>query len=167
MNTQRDKNIKQSYGPVSYEGRLAQHQQKTYANSVYQPHDTIFLNQYQNHLYHRALFGLSVYTQDEIKNMHSKKRKRIIKVSKRTQQVLNTWKQEIIIAMTNRFFSEVFPNTEITKALLSESTADPSVKCNLSFKLLKINKPAIIQKLLCEGILPENFYTLKTEPSCK
>lgn len=167
MNIKRDKTNIESYSPVSYEGRLAEHQQKTYANSEYQPHDISFLNQYQNHLYHRAIFGLSIYTQDEIKNMHSKKRKRIIKVSKRTQSVLNTWKQEIIIAMTNKFFSDIFPDTDITKALLSDSSTDPSVKCNLSFKLLKINKPTIIQKLLCEGILPENFHTLKTEPLCK
>ena len=162
MNTQRDKTHKQSYGPVSYAGRLAEHQQKTYANSEYQSHDVLFLNQYQNHLYHRAIFGLSIYSQDEIKNMHSKKRKRIIKVSKRTQSILNLWKQEIIIAMTNKFFSEIFPGMAITNALLSDSTVDPSVRCNLSFKLLKIKKPAIIQKLLCEGILPENFYELKT-----
>lgn len=167
MNRKMDKTNKQSYSPVSYTGRLAEYQQKGHANSAYQPHDFIFLNHYQNHLYHRALFGLSIYTQDEIKNMHSEKRKRIIKVSKRTQQVLNTWKQEIIIAITNKFFSDTFPDTEITRALLSDTSTDPSLKCNLSFKLLNINKPNIIQKLLCEGILPENFYTLKTELSCK
>lgn len=167
MNTQKENATTKSYGPVSYEGKLSHHQQTTYANSAYQPHDVIFLTKYQNHLYQRALFGLSVFTQEEIKTMHHKKRKRIMKVHKRTKQLINSWKQELVIAMSNKLFTDIFPKSEFTKELLSDSEIDPTISCKISFKTLKIEKVAVIQKLLCEGILPENFYTLKMEPSCK
>lgn len=165
MNKHEQKVHSRTYSPVEYTGKLSRHQQEGFANSKYQPHDGIFLNKYQNHLYHRALFGLSVFTQEEIKVMNAAKRKRIIKVHKRTQQVLNTWKQEIVIALSNKFFTDLFPKSDFTRELLSDSLVDPKIKCNLSFKVLKIDKPAVIQKLLCEGVLPKNFHTLNMEPS--
>jgi len=99
--------------------------------------------------------------------MKKEKRKRIVKVHKRTQKTLNVWKQEIIVALSNKLFTDIFPKSPFTKELLADCETDPIFKCHMSFKDLRINKPAIIQKLLCEGILPKDFYKLNTNTQCK
>ena len=43
-------------------------------------------NSYQNFLYKRALFGLSVYQKDELEKMHWDKKRRIEKVHQRAQK---------------------------------------------------------------------------------
>ena len=90
-----------------------------------------------------------------------------MKVHKRTQRILNEWKQQTVITLTNKFFMDIFPKSDFTRELLADSVTDPTIRCNLSFKTLKINKSAVIQKLLCEGILPKNFHTLNLKPLCK
>lgn len=126
------------------------------------------LNSYQNFLYNRVMFGLSVYSQDEIENMHWEKRKRIVKVQKRTREVLNVWKQQIANVMTMRFFERVFPKTEFTAHFIETvNDIDPTFKGTLDLKLLGITKKDIVNKLITEGILPNNFYQLKSETSCR
>lgn len=117
-------------------------------------------SQIQNFLYKRAIIGLNVYTQKEIQEMHWQKRKRVKKVHKRAQRVLNTWKQEITINITNLLFSSVFPKTSITKTLLEESEVDCDFKNTLGFKELGITKDMVIEKFVDEGILPSDFYNL-------
>lgn len=126
------------------------------------------LNNYQNFLYNRVMFGLSVYTQDEIANMHWEKRKRIVKVQKRAKEVLNVWKQQLVNAMTANFFTKMFPKTEFTKYFVSTvKDADPKLNNTLDFKLLGVTKKDIVNKLISEGVLPSNFYQLKPETPCK
>lgn len=116
--------------------------------------------EYQNFLYKRALFGLKMYTQDEIKAMHWQKRDRIKKVHKRTQDVLNLWKQQIMIEKTNKLFEIFFPDSPITSALLTYSDVDPAFRNMLDFKTLGITKEDIVNKLCQENILPHNFAEL-------
>jgi hypothetical protein len=126
------------------------------------------LNNHQNMLYNRALFGLALYTQEEIQEMHWEKRKRIIKVHKRAQSVLNIWKQEITNKITTAFFSAIFPKTEF--AIHFEQTADETdneFKNKIEFKDLGITKAQIILKLIEAAILPPNFYELKPLTTCK
>jgi hypothetical protein len=126
------------------------------------------LNNYQNFLYNRVMFGLSVYTQDEISNMHWEKRKRIVKVQKRAKEVLNVWKQQLVNMMTANFFTKMFPKTEFTKYFVSNiDNTDPKLNCIVDFKALGITKKEIVTKLISEGILPSNFYQLKSETPCK
>jgi hypothetical protein len=122
-------------------------------------------NNYQNFLYNRALFGLSVYSQEDIKQMHWDKRKRIIKVHKRAQQTLNLWKQEINNLRISKLFNTLFPRSTITP-LMTEDYVDPSYVCKMTFKDLGITKDYITQKLILEGILPKDFYELKAEQLC-
>lgn len=125
------------------------------------------LSDYQNFLYNRALFGLSVYSQEEIKDMRWDKRKRIIKVHKRAQSILNVWKQQIVNACSNAFFEAIFPGTPITQELLEMAKEiDESYVNKMSFKTLRISKAQVISKLVAEGVLPPDFHNLKTENTC-
>jgi aryl-alcohol dehydrogenase-like predicted oxidoreductase len=147
--------------PLEYNGSLGKQQLE--GTSKYQRIELEELSEYQNHLYHRALFGLSIFSQEEIKKMNKEKRKRIIKVHKKTQKVLNIWKQEVVLALSNNFFMTIFPDSPMTKTLLDvHSETDPTYKCTLSFKTLKMNKSSIIERLITEGILPHNFNNLNT-----
>lgn len=128
--------------------------------------DLSLLSEYQNFLYKRAMFGLSVYQKEEIKEMRADKRKRIQKVHRRTQTVLNTWKQEIIINRTNVVFRKLFPKSSITHSLHQNfSEADPKYVNNMTFKSLRITKDQIVRKLIEEKILPINFFDLKSQSS--
>ena len=99
-----------SYQKVVYEGRLGTYQKygNTYrkTNIAYERDK---FNGYQNFLYKRALFGLAVYTQEELEKMHTDKKKRIQKVHSRAQHILNLWKQELA-------------NQWVTALLLNHST---------------------------------------------
>jgi hypothetical protein len=117
--------------------------------------------EYQNFLYKRALFGLKMYTQEEIKTMHWQKRKRILKVHKRTQSVINIWKQEITNHYTNCFFQQIFPKSPIALDIIKESHTDKHFKSSVSFKDLSIKKNDVIKKLHQEGVLPKDFFELK------
>lgn len=138
----------------------------SFKGKQYQRFDHDSLNNYQNFLYHRALFGLSIYTQQEIVSMHKEKRKRIVKIHKTTQRFLNLWKQEILIDKTNKLFEKLFPKNPIAKKILDESCPEPTFKCNLSFESLGITKQQIVEKLLSEKILPKDFHNLK-QAICK
>jgi hypothetical protein len=129
-------------------------------------HDS--LNSYQNFLYNRALFGLAVYSQEEIKLMRWDKRKRIIKVHQRAQTVLNVWKQQIVNVWSTQLFKVLFPNTTITKEIIATTDdTDPKYVNKMSFSSLRITKMQVISKLVAEGILPPDFYELKSESVCK
>ena len=54
------------------------------------------LNPHQHFLFKRILHGLKMYTKDEIDKMHWDKKRRIIKVWKRAQDVINKWKQLVL-----------------------------------------------------------------------
>lgn len=155
-------------GKADYKGRLNDYQTEGTLNrgKRYQQIE-YHLNSRQNFLYYRALFGLSVYTQLEIKEMRKDQRKRIKKVHKRTQLVLNVWKQELINQLTNNFFIKYFPKSPVTKSFVESTTVDPTFKCSINLETLKINKKQVVDKLINEGILPHNFYKLKPDLSCK
>jgi len=172
MISKKFKLVQESPPGVMYKGMLGEqqiygssHHGKRYGTVVH----TMF-NNYQNFLYNRALFGLSVYSQDDIKEMHWDKRKRIVKVHKRAQQTLNLWKQEInnhrIVNLFKKLFPEISITSPITQSLLGPEP-DPEIVCKLSFKDLRITKEAITQKLMLDGILPRNFYELKAEQLCQ
>ena len=147
---------------TNYEGKL-----KTYQlygqKKKYQQYEKDFLTNYQNFLYHRALFGISIYSQEEIRIMNKIKRKKIIKNHKRAQYILNKWKQEILISKTNNLFKSIFPKSPVTAELVNNDQPQEKFKCYLSFKALDISKEMIVDKLIEEGILAKNFYNLKQQ----
>lgn len=125
--------------------------------------------QHQDFLYNRALFGLSIYKLDEVVIMSVEKKKRIMRLHKKTQKIINLWKQEIVNMLANKVFTDLFPDMEITKCLVMYygTVGDPEHINNMSFKMLKISKEQIINKLIENKILPKNFnqLTLKENAS--
>ena len=148
-----------------YSGKLSDYQLKgnTHNEKKYNLMTPSQLNNYQIFLYNRALFGLSVYSPEEIKGMNWEKRKRIEKKHRKTRTTLNIWKQQIINKFSTGFFKQLFPDMEITK-YLEQTTHDVDVNyvSNMSFKTLGVTKKDIVKKLIIEDILPSNFYELKT-----
>jgi len=126
-------------------------------------------NSYQNFLYNRALFGLSIYSQDEVSKMSIEKKKRINKSYKKCQVVVNLLKQEVTNQMANDFFVRIFPGMEITNSLVNYfgTEGHPDHVNNMSFKMLKMNKTLIITRLIEKKILPKNFNQLIPTESCK
>ena len=145
---------------VVYQGKLADYQ--VYGQK-FQTFEKDQFNSYQNFLYKRVLFGLSVYEPDELKIMHQDKKNRINRVHRRAQSVLNIWKQQIINNITNAFFKVNFSNSNLIKDLITNygNSTDEKFINTIDFKTLGIYKKDIIDKLIIEKILPHNFYELK------
>jgi hypothetical protein len=116
---------------------------------------TTSLTPHQKQLYERLLFGLSVYTPEELYAMNSAKKTRIVKAHRKAQQILNLFKQETMNERLKAFLPEKMYNEIVTGI-----ETDPSFKCTLSFKELGIGKSMIIQKLLEVKLLPSNFASL-------
>jgi hypothetical protein len=135
------------------------------AGKTYMQYETDKYSQYQNYLYKRALYGLDALSQEELATMCSKKRQRIINVYRRSQVVLNKFKQQVTIQYSNFIFKTLFPNAPITDFLLSDTQTDDKVKNTLTFKDLGISKDQIIAIFIAEGVLPKNFLSLTTDPN--
>lgn len=122
-------------------------------------------NIYQNFLYNRALYGLTVFSKEELAVMHWGKKKRITKVHLRTKKVLNIWKQEIVNGIFERFFKPKFTDskTECGREFIElySNETDPELENRISFSILGLGKKDIISKLIQQDILPKNFYELK------
>lgn len=165
QNIKKLNNRKQKF---TYVGSLEEFQLygSNFKGKAYSRYERDPYNKYQNFLYKRAMFGLKMYTPEEIKDMHWQKKKRIKKVHKRTQNILNIWKQQIVIAKTNTLFQFMFPKSILAQKLIElGSETDSEYKNNLSFKELKISKEDIVFKLQGEGILPHDFLKLKGDES--
>ena len=157
--------IKNRTGKFEYKGKLEEFQQRGVSNEGqrYMEYEIDPFNQYQNFLYKRALFGLKIYTPEELQMMKKEKRARINKIQRKTQKVLNVYKQEVVNKLTNNIFQRYFPNSPITKALMGEFNFTDSEYVNtLDFKVLGITKEHIVNRLIHEKILPKNFYDLKS-----
>jgi hypothetical protein len=135
------------------------------AGKTYMQYETDKYSQYQNYLYKRALYGLNALSQEELATMCSKKRQRIINVYRRSQVVLNKFKQQVTIQYSNFIFKTLFPNAPITDFLLSDTQTDDKVKNTLTFKDLNISKDQIISIFIAEGVLPKNFLSLTHDPN--
>lgn len=150
-----------SYQKVIYSGKLGEYQTspKRFQNIVYEQDP---FNNYQNFLYKRALFGLSIYTQEELLKMHTAKKKRIQSVHERAQKILNAWKQKLSHEITSKFLAQVFHHSKLVKDYVEKfaEETDSDYISRVDFKSLGISKKNIIDKLIEERILPHNFYQL-------
>ena len=148
---------------IEYTGKLAKYQ--LYAENTYMEYAQDAYSSYQNYLYKRALYGLSAFTQQELAQMCSEKKKRIANVYVKGQRAINRLKQEVTIKYSNLVFKTLFPNSPITAYLLKDNATDQSFKNTLTFKDLNISKEDIITIFIAEGILPKNFYSITTDPN--
>jgi hypothetical protein len=143
---------------LEYKGKLEVYQ--LYRGNTYTEYEKDNYNGYQNHLYKRALYGLSAFTQDEIATMCSKKKQRVNKVYMKGQNVINLYKQKVTNAYSNFIFKTLFPESPITQFFIEATETDVDYKNTLTFKDLGITKDQIVGVFITEGILPKNFYEL-------
>jgi len=146
---------------------------QTQGNSQYMKHGAISFTEKQNELYSRLLKGLKYYSKEELYAMNSNKKNRIKKSHKKAQDLLNVWKQELMILLSNSIFEqydlkesrtivkEDEPN-ECIKLKLSDifGDTDPNFKCTLTFKELGLNKEIIANKFVENRLLPADFISL-------
>jgi hypothetical protein len=106
------------------------------------------------------MFGITMYTEAELVEMSEAKKQRVIKAHRRTQFILNSWKQEMMIKFSNSLLGHFFKDHPFLSPFWENTETDPKFVCTLSFKDLGINKKDIIDKLIDCGILPINFYQI-------
>lgn len=147
---------------LDYKGVLSNYQLFADSSKGYVEYEQDVFNSYQNFLYKRALFGLSVYSPEELSAMHKDKKKRIIKVHLHAQKVLNLWKQELVNGFVNRIFQSLFHHSNLAKDIVDKfgNDVDDSYISKVDFKSIGIDKQQIVSKLIQEKILPKNFYEL-------
>lgn len=150
---------------TNYSGILGKRQIEgnSYNGKKYQIMIHHSLNNYQTFLVNRALFGLKVYSEEEIIAMDWKVKKKIIYKQKRAHKSINILKQEVINLFTNSFFKKFFPKAVVTQQLEKIVDTDETYNCNLKFKSLGITPLQIVDRLISEKILPPNFYQLNLD----
>ncbi len=118
-------------------------------------------NPYQNFLYKRALYGLTIYTDDEIKVMRLNKRWKIEDRSRRAQDSISLYKQTAMNRIINRTFKKLFPNVKLVNKFV-KYTPEPDLAfiCKLSFTDLGITKRMVVGILIEQNVLPHNFFEL-------
>jgi hypothetical protein len=146
---------------LEYKGKMESYQ--LYKGNTYMEYEKDNYNNYQNHLYKRALYGLSAFTQAELATMCSKKKQRVSKVYMKGQNIINLYKQKITNAYSNFIFKTLFPESPLTQFLMETDETDVEYKNTLSFKELGISKDQIVSIFVAEGILPKNFHSLQRD----
>jgi hypothetical protein len=150
---------------TEYAGKLFTYQQEGEPRKRYWQYERDKYTPYQNLLYKQTLFGLSVYSQQEIGEMAPQDINAIKKLHRRVQVTMNIWKQQITNKLCNHLFRTFFPKSPLSLDMRSKFTiTDPRYQNTLSFKTLRISKDQIVDKLVKEKLLPENFHELKKKP---
>lgn len=119
------------------------------------------LNPHQHFLFKRVLHGLKLYKREEIDKMHWDKKRRIIKVWKRSQNVINKWKQWLCHKKANAIFA-IFESSKDAQALIKVPFEYmPDYKNKMSLKDCGIEYEHLIVKFIDEGLLPRNYFEIK------
>jgi len=122
------------------------------------------LNPQQHFLFKRVLHGLNVYSKEEIAAMHPQKKKRISKVWRKGQTILNEWKQIISNKKLNKFLYVTFGDkSPFIKELMNVPVTDidPNHINTSSLKDLGITYEDVILRFMHLGLLPKNFLLIK------
>ncbi len=119
------------------------------------------LSQHQHFLFKRVLHGLNVYTPVELEAMHWDKKRRIKRVWRRAQNVINTWKQVICNKRSNEIF-KIFDHSPLAKMFLETDVneVDPKFMNTMKLKDLDITYEDLAIKFIAEGLLPKNYFVL-------
>lgn len=126
------------------------------------------LNTSQEFLYYRALYGLDMYTPEEIKDMKREKRRKIQRAQRKAREIIEMWKQDMLNTITNDLFSRLFPNSQFTRELLETSTTlDANFQSNLSLRSIGVTDVELASLLVKHKALPGNFHQIKPPTVCK
>tara|TARA_R100001463_G_scaffold82633_1_gene137262 strand:+ start:3865 stop:4374 length:510 start_codon:yes stop_codon:yes gene_type:complete len=119
------------------------------------------LNPHQHFLFKRTLHGLKMYKREEVAIMHWDKKRRITKVWKRGQDVINEWKQLISYKQIQPIF-RIFAKSSLGRAIYEMPFEYlPDYKNKMTLKELGINYEDLILKFIGVGLLPKNYFSLK------
>ena len=120
------------------------------------------LNQHQHFLFKRVLHGLNVYKPEEVTQMHWDKKRRIKKVWRRAQRVINKWKQMVCNKRANEILG-LFTSSKLAEEIINVpvNETDNQFINNIQLKTLGINYEDLIIKFISEGLLPKNYYLIK------
>lgn len=117
-------------------------------------------NKTQQKMYSEALYGLNVYTEQEISRMPKSRVVTIMNRFHNVQKYINQLKQEIVNDRVDSFLTSLFPKSPITKAFVETKGTDDSIRSKFSFKELDLDQKTIATKLVKVGLLPKNFFNL-------
>ena len=116
----------------------------------------------QKELYSRNLIGPDkFYSKEEWFAFNSNKKKRLKAVHKKAQDLLNVYKQERLIQLTQKIFTGGSGNVKAQPSnLFKDTEVDPSFKCTLPLKALNITRNDIVDLWIENKVLPLNFREL-------
>ena len=118
------------------------------------------LNPTQHFLFKRVLHGLKMYDQEKIAKMHWDKKRRITKVWKRGQNVINELKQYVSWQQVKPIL-RIFAKSELGKDIYEMPFEYlPDYKNKMTLKSLGLNYEDLIIKFMGEGLLPKNYLTI-------
>jgi len=121
------------------------------------------LNPQQHFLFKRVLHGLKMYKREEVNDMHWDKKRRITKVWKRGQSIINEWKQYISYKQIQPIF-RIFAKSELGRGIYETPFEYlPDYKNKMTLKELGITYEDLILKFIGKGLLPKNYFSLKTK----
>jgi len=131
-----------------------------FGKARYQKLDVSPFNKIQQQLYSETVYGLTIYSPEEIAQIPAKRKSQIISTHKRVQHFLNKWKQEIIDEQVNDLLTTLFHKSSFVKKFCSVKAYDRGYKDRHTFKELGLSQDKIARKLVDTGYLPANFYEL-------
>ncbi len=133
----------------------------------------IIFNDYQYFLLRRCIYGLAVYSKDELKYMNKLKIKRIVNTHRRAKNILNLFRQKVVSAQLEITIRQVIPKAKLNESfwrdfLDSMLPAEEDIKIQetkpieftLTFKDLGVDKRMIAQELIDNKVLPSKFWDL-------
>lgn len=126
----------------------------------YQNLETFEFNKTQKRLYEQAVYGFKTLANETIMEMKPQQIKRFQEIHNRAKAVINSYKQEISNDRINALLSKLFPKSNLVKQILDVKGVDPSIKIPISLKDLKITPRMLAEKLVEQGVLPQNFFKL-------
>jgi len=138
------------------------HEYQTLSKNLTQQIVYTQLSKHQHFLFKRVLHGLNVYKPEELEAMHWDKKRRIKRVWRRAQNVINTWKQVICNKRSNEIF-KIFKHSKVAKSILNEDINNTDTKFINKMKLkdLGITYEDLLVKFVAEGLLPKNYLTVQ------
>ena len=102
-----------------------------------------------------------MYKREEVAEMHWDKKRRITKVWKRGQDIINEWKQLISYKQIQPIF-RIFAKSELGRGIYEMPFEYlPDYKNKMTLKELGINYEDLILKFIGKGLLPKNYFSLK------
>lgn len=126
----------------------------------YQEIEEPVFNSRQQKIYSEAMYGLSVYSEEEIRRLPKPVVIKIIARCNTVQTLLNRWKQEITNEKVDGLLTKLFPKSPIVKQFTAVKGFDDTIKNNMSLKELGLTPKIIAEKLLSLKLLPQNFFNL-------